>query len=95
MGFFLLNDRVSLDHAAMHRFVRSLLESWSIKCGNKMMGEIWKMILRCISWTLWKERNTRAFEDSEASIGLSSLTAYVCYTIGMLALSPFHSLIFS
>ena len=31
----------------------------------KVQSKIWNMVPLCLLWTLWRERNTRTFEDSE------------------------------
>jgi hypothetical protein len=48
------------------RSVFDLLDGWWNLLG-KHTSEIWNMVPLCLMWTLWKERNSRIFEDKERS----------------------------
>ena len=41
-------------------------------CWNHWLGkhdsDIWNLILGCLMWTLWMERNCQSFEDFEKSL---------------------------
>jgi hypothetical protein len=36
--------------------------------GHSQSAVVWKMVLLCLVWCLWLERNARCFEDSERSL---------------------------
>jgi hypothetical protein len=58
--------------------------------GRSRSTVVWKMVLLCIVWYLWLERNERCFEDSERT--LEELTAfffYLLYTWTAAWLAPF------
>jgi hypothetical protein len=51
----------------MPRGVVDLLHCWwSGGCPRSVV--VWKMVLLCIMWCLWSERNERFFEDSKRSL---------------------------
>jgi hypothetical protein len=50
----------------MPRGVADLLHCWWL-VGRSRNAMVWKMVLLCIMWCLWVERNGRFFEDSERS----------------------------
>lgn len=54
-------------HWIMPERVTDVLLSWGRKFANPIAKAIWKMILSCIWWCLWRERNSRCFEDSAMS----------------------------
>ena len=36
--------------------------------GRHCNGDIWKVVPLCLMWCIWKERNSRCFEDIEHSM---------------------------
>ena len=53
----------------MPRTVFSLLCAWENYLGIHS-SSIWNMVPACLMWLIWRERNTRTFEDVEKSIDL-------------------------
>jgi len=51
----------------MPRRVVDLFSCWW-KAGRSKSAAVWKMVPICILWCVWKERNTRCFEDLENSM---------------------------
>ena len=51
----------------MHSSVRGVLLSWNSCSVDKKRKKAWKVAPLCIFWSIWKERNGRAFEDRESS----------------------------
>uniref|UniRef100_A0A2N9ED53 Reverse transcriptase domain-containing protein n=1 Tax=Fagus sylvatica TaxID=28930 RepID=A0A2N9ED53_FAGSY len=49
----------------MPRFVMDIFCSWMGNRGRHSSILIWKMIPHCLVWCIWRERNSRHFEDSE------------------------------
>ena len=49
--------------------VASLLFAWRNWLG-KYSSNVWNMILACLMWLVWKERNAQTFEDIERPIEL-------------------------
>ena len=54
-------------HWVMPKMVNSLLFVWENWFG-KHQSTIWNMILGCLLWLVWQERNDRIFEDNERDI---------------------------
>ena len=52
----------------MPKSVVELLACWQGWFGRHWNGHIWIIIPRCLMWCLWRERNSRWFEDNERSI---------------------------
>ena len=52
----------------MPQSVVGLLACWLGQFGRHRNGNIWRIIPHCLMWCLWKERNSRCFEDIERSI---------------------------
>ena len=48
--------------------VLGLLGCWQGNFGCHRNGYIWSIIPHCLMWCLWRERNSRCFEDIERSI---------------------------
>jgi hypothetical protein len=49
--------------------VLDLLSAWGTLLGHDSAIRIWKQVPLCILWGLWRERNTRLFEDVEVTVG--------------------------
>jgi hypothetical protein len=49
--------------------VLDLLSGWSTLLGCGPVLRIWKQVPSCVLWGLWRERNSRLFEDMEVSVG--------------------------
>jgi hypothetical protein len=54
---------------AMPSSVLDLLSGWSTLLGHGLVLRIWKQVPSCGLWGLWRERNSRLFEDMEVSVG--------------------------
>jgi hypothetical protein len=39
------------------------------ECGRFLDAAIWKIVLSCLMWCLWRKRNDRCFEDRERMMG--------------------------
>ena len=52
----------------MPKSVVWLLACWQGRFGRHRNGHIWIIVLHCLMWCLWRERNSRCFEDNEISI---------------------------
>ena len=48
--------------------VVGLLASWQGRFGHHRNGDIWMVVPHCLMWCIWKERNSRCFEDSDCSM---------------------------
>ena len=51
----------------MPQSVGGLLACWKGSFGRHRNGYIWFMVPHCLLWCLWRERNSRCFEDKESS----------------------------
>ena len=49
----------------MHSSVRGFLLSWCGSPVGKKKKKAWKVAPLCVFWTLWRERNRRAFNNCE------------------------------
>ena len=49
-------------------FVVELLACWQGRFGCNRNGDIWMVVPYCLMWCIWKERNSRCFEDNERSM---------------------------
>ena len=47
----------------MPRHVRELIEGWHVS--KHRQSQIWRAVPHCLMWSLWREHNSRNFEDSE------------------------------
>jgi hypothetical protein len=45
-----------------------LLDCWQGKLGNHSVLAAWRISSLCLMWSIWRERNTRCFEDCEKSV---------------------------
>jgi hypothetical protein len=52
----------------MPRQFTDLLVWWQGGLGRRCHIVIWKAILHCLMWCLWRERNARTFEDCERNV---------------------------
>ncbi|GFS36279.1 hypothetical protein Acr_00g0045080 [Actinidia rufa] len=52
----------------MPRSVRDLFACWSQKSVRGHRRRAWRAALLCLFWSIWRERNLRAFEDIENSL---------------------------
>jgi hypothetical protein len=52
----------------MPKRVVDLLTCWRGMCGNPQDAAVWKMVLSCHFWCLWRDRNDRCFEDHERPV---------------------------
>ena len=48
--------------------VVGLFACWQGHFGRHRNGVIWKVVPLCLLWCIWKERNSRCFEDIECSM---------------------------
>uniref|UniRef100_A0A7N2MU36 Ultraviolet-B receptor UVR8 n=1 Tax=Quercus lobata TaxID=97700 RepID=A0A7N2MU36_QUELO len=48
--------------------VVGLFACWQGHFGHLRNGVIWKVVPLCLMWCIWKERNSRCFEDSERAM---------------------------
>uniref|UniRef100_A0A7N2KTR2 Reverse transcriptase zinc-binding domain-containing protein n=1 Tax=Quercus lobata TaxID=97700 RepID=A0A7N2KTR2_QUELO len=48
--------------------VVGLFACWQGHFGRLHNGVIWKVVPLCLMWCIWKERNSRCFEDSERAM---------------------------
>ena len=53
----------------MPRTVVSLLFAWENYLGIHF-SLVWYMVSACLMWLIWREQNTRTFEDVEKSVDL-------------------------
>jgi hypothetical protein len=52
----------------MPRTVLELLNSWGASIGYGRAKEAWRLVPLCLLWCIWRERNSRLFEDRKTSI---------------------------
>jgi hypothetical protein len=65
---------------------QSVLELFCSWLGNRGRHEsilIWKMIPHCLIWCLWRERNSRHFEDSARTAFELKLFFFLTFLIGL------------
>ena len=48
--------------------VVELFACWQGRFGRHRNGDIWMVVPHCLMWCIWKERNSRCFEDNERSM---------------------------
>ena len=51
----------------IHSFVRETLLGWHDTFVGRKRKEVWRVAPLCLFWIIWKERNTRLFENVELS----------------------------
>jgi hypothetical protein len=68
--------------------VLDFLSGWGTLLGRGLVNRIWKQVPLCVLWGLWRERNSRLFEDVEVPVGV--LCRYVIHMLYLwvLAHSP-------
>jgi hypothetical protein len=49
--------------------VLDLLSGWDTLLSRGSANRIWKQVPLCVLWGLWRERNSRLFEDVEVTVG--------------------------
>ena len=59
---------VEWDQWVMSRRVIDLLVSWRDQLGSFNILESWRMTPLCLRWCIWREWNTRRFEDYKISV---------------------------
>jgi hypothetical protein len=47
--------------------VIDLLACWGSQVGTRSVLAVWRIVLLCLMWTIWREQNARCFEDREKS----------------------------
>ena len=55
-------------HWVMPKTVEELLACWQGKFGSHQNSAIRIVVLHCLMWCIWRERNNRHFEDLERSV---------------------------
>jgi hypothetical protein len=58
--------------------IRELFAYWW-SGGRSRSAVVWKMVLMCLMWCIWRERNARCFEDSSRSF--EEFTHYILFTL--------------
>ena len=48
--------------------VADLLDCWSCNFRRHRNIVVWRIVLHCLMWCIWREQNLRSFEDREQSI---------------------------
>ena len=84
----------------MPRRVRDLLACWRRKTSNSQSEALWKIIMLCLMWCIWRERNDRSFEDSKRKVAkLKTLFFHTPFqwiaAYDYLHIYSFHDLFFS
>ena len=52
----------------MPQRVADLLDCWSCNFRQHRNIVVWRIVPHCLMWCIWRERNSRSFEDRERSI---------------------------
>ena len=52
-------------HWVMPQKVIELFESWQGKFRRHRNIELWRIVLHCLLWCIWRERNARSFEGCD------------------------------
>ena len=60
--------RLTISSFTVLHTVLGLLGCWQDSFGCHRNGYIWSIVPHCLMWCLWRERNSRCFEDIERSI---------------------------
>ena len=48
--------------------VMELFESWQGKFKQNRNIDFWRLVLHCLRWCIWSERNARCFEGCKRSL---------------------------
>ena len=78
----------------MSQSVVGIQAYWQGRFGRHQNGYIWLIVPHYLLWCLWKERNSRCFEDNERSILDLKLFSSELYWIGWLLSETNHSFLF-
>jgi hypothetical protein len=70
-------SRFSLSWVMSRRVVDLFVCWWT--GGRSQSVVVWKMVLCCLLWCLWKERNDRQFEDKKRTI--EELISFLFYSL--------------
>jgi hypothetical protein len=68
--------------------VLELLSGWGTLLGRGTVNRIWKQVPLCVLWGLWRERNSRLFEDVEVPVGALYRNVIHMLYVWVLAHSP-------
>ena len=63
-------------HWVILRSVVELVANWSGKFNRLWIKVLWRIILHCLMWLIWRERNACTFEGIERSIHELKLLAF-------------------
>ena len=63
----------------MLRSVVELIANWSGKFNRLWIKVLWRIILHCLMWLIWRERNACTFEGIERSIHELKLLAFTSF----------------
>jgi hypothetical protein len=66
-----------------------LLSGWQELFGIHRHFAVWWLVPHCVMWCLWRERNTRHFEDCESTIPELKLLFFQTLYEWVLALGSF------
>ena len=66
-------------HWVMLRSVVELVANWSGKFNRLWIKVFWRIILHCLMWLIWRERNAHTFEGIERSIHELKLLAFTFF----------------
>ena len=74
------------------RSIRGLFEAWLLEVGSNRGRILWRTAFPALLWIIWKERNSRCFEDSSTSA--EDLAYKLKFTIASLVsiLPQFHGI---
>jgi hypothetical protein len=78
--------------------VLHLWAGWQVRFGDPRNMIVWRMVLHCVMWCLWRERNAHHFEDCERSVVdlkllfFQTLYEWV-YSLGFLSINSIMELI--
>ena len=78
----------------MPQFVVGLLACWQGRLSRYWNGHVWLIVHHCLMWCLWRERNSRCFEDNERSIPNLKLFFFRTLLDWWLLCETNHSLLF-
>jgi len=73
--------------------VIELFESWLGKFGRHRNIGYWRLMLHCLIWCIWSDRNARCFEGCEWS--LLEIKFFVCHNLLVWSVALLHFTCFS